>query len=98
MRIIKNFKASSYSGEYDHTISGFRFVGSLQFNSGKQLTDINGQILESGLIVASFSSWLQDKEMHTTINDIYISRAAEIGEAVGSIIEAIKADVEEEEK
>ena len=98
MRIIKNFKASSYSGEYDHAISGFRFVGSLQFNSGKQLTDVSGQILESGLIVASFSSWRQGEEMHTTINDIDISRAAEIGEAVGSIIEAIEADIEEEDE
>lgn len=98
MEIVKNFKASSYSGEYDLQSGTFRITGTISASPDRKLTDISGQILESGEMVGTFSSWRQNEEMHTTVNDIDISRAGQIGQLIASTITAIENDIEEEDE
>ena len=85
MKINVTLNAGSFAYE-NETI---KVTGNLNVD-GKNINNINGQVMSGELSLGSFDAWKNGEDLQFNLHPTSIAVASQMAEAVGAAVEAVK--------
>ena len=78
------------AGNFQYEAEAVKVSGNLNVN-GKDINNINGQVVDGELALGSFDAWKNGEDLQFNLHPSSIAVAGQMAEAVGAAVEAVKA-------
>lgn len=88
---LKDYKAVSYNGQYEHTSGEYKVNGALGASSEKVLTNLSGTVAKSESDMGSFNGYLVGDKLRYNFSNVPAEEMA----AVATLVQEVEAAAKE---